>query len=52
MISPGLCSVTLAAAAPSPPRDALIEFVPGDDPGLLAAEAATLRRWIADAERR
>lgn len=36
-----------AAAQPTPPRDALIEFVPDDDPGLLAAEAATLRRWIA-----
>lgn len=31
------------------PRDALIEFVPDDDPALLAAEAETLRRWIADA---
>lgn len=36
-----------AAAQPAPPRDALIEFVPDDDPGLLAPEAATLRRWLA-----
>lgn len=36
-----------AAAQPAPPRDALLEFVPDDDPDLLAAEAATLRRWIA-----
>jgi len=35
------------AATPVPPRDALIEFVPADDPALLAPEAATLRRWIA-----
>lgn len=35
-----------AAANPAPPRDALIEFVPDDDPELLAPEAATLRRWI------
>ncbi|PKI89664.1 sugar phosphate isomerase [Actinomycetales bacterium SN12] len=35
-----------AAAQPTPPRDALIEFVPDDDPDLLAPEAATLRRWI------
>jgi len=38
-----------AAASPAPPRDALIEFVPDDDPGLLASEAATLRRWISGA---
>lgn len=36
-----------AAALPVPPRDALLEFVPGDDPTLLAAEAATLRSWLA-----
>lgn len=36
-----------ASAAPHPPRDALIEFVPDDDPALLAAEAATLESWIA-----
>jgi len=36
-----------ASAHPSPPRDALLEFVPGDDPDLLAGEAQTLRRWIA-----
>ncbi len=28
------------------PRDALIEFVPDDDPALLAGEAATLRHWV------
>ncbi|MGF2949988.1 sugar phosphate isomerase/epimerase family protein [Microbacterium alcoholitolerans] len=33
----------------TPPRDALLEFVLGDDPALLASEAATLRRWIAEA---
>lgn len=27
--------------------DALIEFLPNDDPGLLAAEAATLKAWLA-----
>lgn len=36
-----------ASAASHPPRDALLEFVPGDDPDLLAAEAATLRGWLA-----
>ncbi|MGY5765346.1 sugar phosphate isomerase/epimerase family protein [Brachybacterium sp. DNPG3] len=30
-------------------HDALIEFVPADDPALLAGEAATLRAWIAGA---
>ncbi len=39
-----------ASALPSPPRDALLEFVPGDDPALLPAEAATLRGWIAAAQ--
>ncbi|UNK71399.1 TIM barrel protein [Microbacterium sp. H1-D42] len=38
-----------AAAQPAPPRDALLEFVPDDDPMLLASEAATLRRWLAEA---
>lgn len=38
-----------AAAQPSPPRDALLEFVLDDDPGLLAAEAATLRQLIDSA---
>jgi sugar phosphate isomerase/epimerase len=28
------------------PRSALIEFVPGDDPGSLATEVATLRRCL------
>lgn len=36
-----------ASALPSPPRDALLEFVPDDDPALLATEAATLRGWLA-----
>ncbi|MEJ1090293.1 sugar phosphate isomerase/epimerase family protein [Microbacterium istanbulense] len=40
-----------AQTAERPPRDALIEFVPGDDPDLLAAEAATLRGWIDAASR-
>ncbi|WP_232304601.1 sugar phosphate isomerase/epimerase family protein [Microbacterium sp. XT11] len=38
-----------ARAAEHPPRDALLEFVPGDDPGALAAEAATLRGYLGDA---
>lgn len=41
----GLCAA--ASALPVPPRDALLEFVPDDDPALLAAEAATLRGWLA-----
>lgn len=36
-----------ASAQSSPPRDALLEFVPGDDPALLASEAATLRALLA-----
>ncbi|MGB3374337.1 MAG: sugar phosphate isomerase/epimerase, partial [Microbacterium sp.] len=36
-----------ASAVPAPPRDALLEFVPDDDPALLVAEAATLRGWLA-----
>ncbi|WP_437584103.1 sugar phosphate isomerase/epimerase family protein [Paramicrobacterium sp. CJ85] len=37
------------ARAASLPRitDALLEFVPDDDPQLLPAEAATLREWLA-----
>lgn len=35
-----------AQAADSPPRDALLEFVPGDDPAALATEAATLRSYL------
>ena len=35
-----------AEAAPLPPRDALLEFVPGDDPSSLAVEAATLRAYL------
>jgi hypothetical protein len=41
--------VAEARAAEHPPRDALLEFVPGDDPGVLAAEAATLRGYLGDA---
>ena len=40
-----------AAAAEHPPRDALLEFVPGDDPAVLAAEAAALRRYLASPSR-
>lgn len=36
-----------ASAAARPPRDALLEFVPGDAPELLVAEAATLRSYLA-----
>lgn len=36
-----------ASAAPHPPRDALLEFVPGDDPALLASEAASLRSYLS-----
>ncbi|MBO0979720.1 sugar phosphate isomerase/epimerase [Microbacterium sp. SD291] len=35
-----------AAQAERPPRDALLEFVPGDDPALLASEAANLRSYL------
>lgn len=47
----GLWEAVLAAASapPDPIRDALLEFVPGDDPALLEAEADTLRGWIASA---
>lgn len=34
------------------PRSALIEFVPGDDPGSLAVEVATLRRCLTTPIRR
>ena len=37
-----------AAVQPSHPRDALLEFVPDDDPALLASEAATLRALLAE----
>ena len=36
-----------ALAAPVPPRDALLEFVPGDDPALLRGEAAALRSYLS-----
>lgn len=35
-----------AKAVADPPRDALLEFVPGDDPELLAGEAAALRAYL------
>ena len=35
----------VASGAPTPPEDALLEFVPDDDPALLAREAAALRAW-------
>lgn len=41
-----------ATSRTAPPRDALLEFVPGDDPGLLASEAATLRELIRSAPAR
>jgi 3-dehydroshikimate dehydratase len=31
-----------------PGTDLLLEFVPGDDPGVLAREVQTLRRWVQD----
>lgn len=34
-------------SAPAPPRDALLEFVPEDDPALLVREAAALRQYLA-----
>lgn len=41
-------SVFAAARARTvPPRDALLEFVPDDDPALLASEAATLRTLLS-----
>lgn len=36
-----------AQSAPTPPRDALLEFVPGDDPAMLRGEAATLRSYLS-----
>lgn len=36
-----------AAAAPAPPRDALLEFVPNDDPAALVAEGSALRAYLA-----
>jgi sugar phosphate isomerase/epimerase len=36
-----------AQSAPAPPRDALLEFVPGDDPAMLRGEAATLRSYLS-----
>ena len=44
----GLWRSFAAAAADTaePPRDALLEFVPDDDPARLPAEAAALRRYL------
>jgi len=36
-----------ARAAEHPPRDALLEFVPGDDPTLLVSEAKALREYVS-----
>lgn len=36
-----------ALAAPRPPREALLEFVPNDDPALLPGEAAALRSYLS-----
>lgn len=35
------------AAVSDPPRDALLEFVPGDDPAVLEREATALRAYLA-----
>lgn len=35
-----------ASALAEAPRDALLEFIPDDDPALLAPEAAVLRGWL------
>ena len=35
-----------ALSAVHPPRDALLEFLPGDDPALLRSEAASLRSYL------
>jgi len=37
-----------ALSAPRPPRDALLEFVPNDDPALLPGEAAALRSYLSN----
>lgn len=39
-----------AASAAAPPRDALLEFVPDDDPELLAGEADALREYLSGSE--
>ncbi|MEZ5142450.1 MAG: TIM barrel protein [Acidimicrobiales bacterium] len=44
-----LDAAAAAGAAAVAPRLALLEFVPDDDPALVAGEAATLRAWLADA---
>ncbi|MCP1427851.1 sugar phosphate isomerase/epimerase [Microbacterium foliorum] len=38
---------TEALSAPRPPREALLEFVPNDDPALLPGEAAALRSYLS-----
>jgi sugar phosphate isomerase/epimerase len=40
----------IAAAAAAGISDALLEFVPGDDPALVAREAGTLSEWIRRAQ--
>ncbi|MGP5268496.1 sugar phosphate isomerase/epimerase family protein [Brachybacterium alimentarium] len=44
-------AVLARLAATGRPRDALLEFVPGDDPDLLPVEAETLRGLLASADR-
>lgn len=39
---------TEALSAPRPPREALLEFVPNDDPALLPGEAAALRSYLSN----
>lgn len=42
----GMWRPVIAAAVAAGITDALLEFVPGDDPGLVAGEAGTLTEWI------
>ena len=42
-----LASAASIVGAGAPGRAALLEFVTDDDPAALAADAATLRRWLA-----
>ncbi|WP_314427004.1 TIM barrel protein [uncultured Microbacterium sp.] len=45
--SGGSASATPGEAAPPRVRDALLEFLPGDDPRLLTTEAAALRAYLS-----
>ncbi len=45
-------SAETAGHRPFGPRVALLEFVPDDDPAAVAAEAATLRAWLAELDQR